>query len=84
MVWLPSLASLRAARQLIALDGHALVALERVDRRRGLAELWWPALASLAAIAVVVYLPGEPWRLVAQWRLYVWESAPNPAPPLPS
>ena len=54
VVWLPSLVSLRAARQLIALDGHALVALERVDRRRGLAELRWPALAGLAAIAVVV------------------------------
>ncbi|WP_341927537.1 hypothetical protein [Nocardioides psychrotolerans] len=54
VVWLPSLVSLRAARQLVALDGHALVALERADRRRGIAELWWPALVGLAAIALVV------------------------------
>ncbi|MDE0778014.1 MAG: hypothetical protein OSB43_17185 [Nocardioides sp.] len=54
VVWLPSLVSLRAARQLVALDGHALAAFERADRRRGVAELWWPALSSLAAIALVV------------------------------
>lgn len=54
LVWLPSLVSLRAARQLIALDGHALVAFERVDRRRGFAELWWPGLAGLAAITILV------------------------------
>lgn len=54
VVWLPSLVSLRAAHQLAALDGHALVAFERVDRRRGAAELWRPALGGLGAIALVV------------------------------